>query len=134
MARTGWVIITETDPIARKSLAHAVRRAGHEVIECESGLQTLLEVAKWPPDVVVLDDSISDLGLGAVVDAIRSRPDGSSVGIIALLHDRGDGRIHSFEGVDVCIRKPVRASSLVAAVRDLIEPEPEPMREVVPVS
>lgn len=55
MKTSARVLVCEDDAFLRDMLASHLRQEGHEVIEAENGFESLHQLIKSPPDLLLLD-------------------------------------------------------------------------------
>jgi two-component system, NtrC family, response regulator AtoC len=73
----GRVLIVDDDAGFARALARGLRRAGHDVVTCETGADARTQFAQMDPDVVVLDYQLPDAdGLG-LLDELRPKGGGA---------------------------------------------------------
>ncbi len=92
-------------------------RRDHEVSRAASGAEALEKMRSQPYDLVIVDESLCDMGGGALAE--RARKDGlTAVSIILLSHDRlGAAKAN---GVNKVIAKPVNPSDFHDACSALL--------------
>jgi CheY-like chemotaxis protein len=115
MARQSYVLtvlIVDDNPDAAESLAHLVRRCGHDAHTAYSPREAVLAVDADPPDVVFLDIGIPGLDgyqlAGKVCERLTRRPLLAAVTGIPGLEERSRA-----EGFDRHFLKPVDPAEVV---------------------
>jgi two-component system KDP operon response regulator KdpE len=110
------VVVGDDDPAMRRSLAAAIKAAGHEVDEARDGEQATHLVREHPPDLVLLD--INMPGIGGLEACRRIRAAIPSVGIIMITVREGEEDIiQALEaGADDYLTKPFRIRELMARI------------------
>ncbi len=114
---TARIAVIEDDPLQAESLAFILRQEGYAVDVAETGMDGLaLARATPPPDVVVLDVSLPDLGGVELARRLRA---GSAVPIIMLTARRQESdKITGLDaGADDYVTKPFSPGELLARIR-----------------
>ena len=113
------VLIIEDDARIRDALQRALGRRGHEVRIVANGLAGLQAVVDEPPDVVVLDLGLPDVGGGQLLVMLRAV---SQVPVIvATARDDETEMIATLDaGADDYIVKPYTAAQLEARMRAVL--------------
>ena len=103
------VLIVEDNADARESLSLFLQLAGHEVVTAEDGPRALDKMPTVRPDVAVIDVGLPGMDGYEVARAIRQRPDGKSMCLIALTGygQAEDQRRALAAGFDIHLTKPV---------------------------
>jgi CheY-like chemotaxis protein len=103
------VLIVEDNADARDSLSLFLQLAGHDVQTAEDGPRGLDKVHTFRPDVAVIDVGLPGIDGYAVARAIRERPDGRSMCLIALTGygQAEDQRRALAAGFDIHLTKPI---------------------------
>ena len=108
---------------ARYMVTFLLRKAGFLVIEAQSGFQTLEQVARHQPDLVVLDIRLPDIDGFEVCRRMRDDPQTKS---IKVLHTSAtfvsvDTKVQSLDGgADGYLTQPFEPEELLATVRALL--------------
>ncbi|MEC4805311.1 MAG: hybrid sensor histidine kinase/response regulator [Jaaginema sp. PMC 1079.18] len=99
----------------------ALEQEGHEVVLVDNGRAALAQIAKSPPDLVVLDVMMPGMDGYEVTRRIRSNPNLSFIPILLITAHEQPSVVRGLdEGADEFIRKPVRIDELQARVRSLL--------------
>jgi CheY-like chemotaxis protein len=111
------ILLVEDNAQSRFLFSTALRRAGHEVVEAESGEKAVLLLGSFfTPDLILLDIGLPGMSGRTVVEELRSHPDRQPCPIIAVtgsLLQRSDmARL----GLDDVFHKPILPNELVARV------------------
>jgi adenylate cyclase len=69
---SGHVLVVDDDPLNRRLLIRNLERDGHTVTSAENGVLALQELAKSPPDVVLLDILMPELDGFGVLEAMKA--------------------------------------------------------------
>jgi phosphate regulon transcriptional regulator PhoB len=116
------VLIVEDEPDIRDLLAFHLEREGYHVTRSRSGADALRQVRARPPDLILLDLMLPELGGLDVCRRLRQDPRTASVPIV-MLTARGEevDRILGLElGADDYIVKPFSPKEVVARVRAVL--------------
>ena len=118
----GRVLIVEDEPDIRDLLAFHLEREGYHVTRSRTGPDALRQVRARPPDLILLDLMLPELGGLDVCRRLRQDPRTASVPIV-MLTARGEevDRILGLElGADDYIVKPFSPKEVVARVRAVL--------------
>jgi phosphate regulon transcriptional regulator PhoB len=118
----GRVLIVEDEPDIRELLAFHLEREGYHVTRSRTGADALRQVRARPPDLILLDLMLPELGGLDVCRRLRQDPRTASVPIV-MLTARGEevDRILGLElGADDYIVKPFSPKEVVARVRAVL--------------
>jgi two-component system OmpR family response regulator len=109
------ILVVDDDGHIRQVVRYALERAGHHVREAKDGAEALREVAREPPDLLVLDILLPEEDGLQVCRQIRAQ---SRLPIIFLSSrdDELDRVIGLEQGADDYITKPFSPRELVARV------------------
>jgi len=119
---SGRVLIVEDEPDIRDLLAFHLEREGYHVTRSKTGADALRQVRARPPDLILLDLMLPELGGLDVCRRLRQDPRTASVPIV-MLTARGEevDRILGLElGADDYIVKPFSPKEVVARVRAVL--------------
>jgi diguanylate cyclase (GGDEF)-like protein len=114
-------ILACADGSTRKSAARGLGAAGFEVVAVATAKEAQEALTRGPrPAIVVTDLAASDAGGRALCQALRDRPQGSSVPVLALCADQREARAAIEAGATDLIQRPfdwhlatIRAERLV---------------------
>jgi two-component system, OmpR family, phosphate regulon response regulator PhoB len=118
----GRVLIVEDEPDIRELLAFHLEREGYHVTRSRTGADALRQVRARPPDLILLDLMLPELGGLDVCRRLRQDPRTASVPIV-MLTARGEevDRILGLElGADDYVVKPFSPKEVVARVRAVL--------------
>jgi len=118
----GRVLVVEDEADIRDLLAYHLEREGYLVSRSRSGADALRQVRARPPDLILLDLMLPELGGLEVCRRLRQDPRTASVPIV-MLTARGEevDRILGLElGADDYIVKPFSPKEVVARVRAVL--------------
>lgn len=118
---TGYrLLVSDDDPAVRQALERALRFEGYRVDLAADGTDTLAQVAKFKPDLVLLDVMMPGL---SGLDACRSlRAAGDHTPVLMLTaRDALSDRVAGLDaGADDYLIKPFALQELLARVRALL--------------
>lgn len=110
------VLIVDDDPQIHRFLSRALAAAGYEAVRADNGRQALAEIARKPPDAVVLDLGLPDMDGQAVLARARQFYDGPI--LILSARDQEEEKIQALDGgADDYVEKPFRVGELLARLR-----------------
>lgn len=119
VAVPGRILIVEDDPSIRGQMAVFLRDEGYETDEAATGNEALERLERRPPDCVLLDIMLPDLGGFEVCRSMRAR---SAVPIIMVT-----ARTDTFDvvagleaGADDYVIKPFEPKELTARIRAML--------------
>jgi DNA-binding response OmpR family regulator len=119
------VLIVDDEPNIVRSLEFLMTKAGYEVRVARDGEQALNEIAKAPPDLVLLDAMMPKRDGFDVCQTIRANPDWAGIRVIMLT---AKGRDIEREkglamGADDYITKPFSTREVVVQVEKILGSE-----------
>jgi CheY-like chemotaxis protein len=119
------ILLVDEDALLRANLRRLLALEGHEVTEAEGGLQGVELALADPPDVVLCDLRMPDLGGIEVMKRLRSDPRTARVPFVAVTGGATPFTLESGEarGADGYVRKPFGIDDLLAVVSRLLERE-----------
>ncbi|MBV9996514.1 MAG: response regulator [Caulobacteraceae bacterium] len=110
------VLVVDDEPQIHRFLGPALAAAGYDTVRVETGRQALAEIARRPPDAVVLDLGLPDMEGQEVLEKARQ----FYLGPILILsaRDRELEKIEALDaGADDYVEKPFRVGELLARLR-----------------
>ncbi|HZT05530.1 MAG TPA: response regulator [Chloroflexota bacterium] len=120
------ILAIDDNAITRKLTRVALNVEGYDVVEAEDGRSGLEALEQRRPDLVLQDMVLPDIGGIELVRAIRARPAGANIPVIAM-----SGFLSEMElaqrlkaGFTDFLFKPVEPSHLVMTVRSYIHARP----------
>jgi two-component system KDP operon response regulator KdpE len=116
MSSKARVLVVDDEPQMHRFLGPALNAAGYEHVRSETGRQALAEMARKPPDAVVLDLGLPDIDGQEVLKKARDFYQGPIV--ILSARDREMEKIEALDaGADDYVEKPFRVGELLARLR-----------------
>ena len=113
------VLVIEDEPELREILLYNFNRDGFTAVGCGDGSESLEEVQRERPDVVLLDLVLPGLDGWQVYERLRSLHGGSKIQIIVVSAYHPDDEI--LRGLDFrahdYVRKPFQLKDLIERVR-----------------
>lgn len=110
------VLVVDDEPQIHRFLGPALNAAGYDPLRADSGRQALAEIARRPPDAVVLDLGLPDIDGQEVLRRARAFYHGPIV--ILSARDREIEKIEALDaGADDYVEKPFRVGELLARLR-----------------
>ena len=104
-------------------MVHALKRAGYDVIEAETGTEAL-DLAKQIPSAILLDVKLPDILGYEVCRRLKANPRTSHIPVLqfsAAFVDN-ESRVYALEsGADAYLTQPVEPNVLVATVKSLVK-------------
>lgn len=127
------ILVVEDESDIAALVAYQLAHAGYQVRTATSGREALKAIELDPPDLVVLDLMLPEIGGTEILKTLRSRKETRSTPVI-ILTARGDeaDRLKGFElGADDYIGKPFSPRELVMRVKAVLRrASPESSRPV----
>lgn len=123
---SGRVLIVEDDRISQKMVRDALRAAGYETEEVDSGELALQKVAESTPDLIVMDVRLPGIDGLETTRRLKADPGTAAIPIVAVTAHAmpEDESLIREAGCDAYIAKPLRFSALLGVVRDLLAGRP----------
>jgi len=110
------ILVVDDEPQIHRFLDPALTAAGYEAARAETGRQALAEIARKPPDAVVLDLGLPDLDGQEVL--VKARQFYAGPVIVLSARDRELEKIEALDaGADDYVEKPFRVGELLARLR-----------------
>lgn len=110
------ILIVDDEPSIRRLLKTILATDEYAVQDVENGTEALASVAKWRPDLVLLDLGLPDIDGVEIIKRVR---EWSQVPIIVLsVRSQEEDKVAALnEGADDYLTKPFGASELIARIR-----------------
>ena len=113
------ILVVEDDRALRQIAARVFRDAGYTASEAASGTQALEQLAARPPDLLITDNRMPDMGGNALIADVRARfPD------MPILRISGSDTIAGADHTVPTLAKPFSVKELLSAVGALLDPRP----------
>lgn len=117
------ILIIDDDPFFRSLVEQTLWTPERDITACANGAQGIASLGRERPDLVLLDQSLPDIGGLQVLQHLRSGDDWAQVPIVMLTaSDQLDDMIEAKRfGATGYLCKPIRADALSAAVDELLQ-------------
>jgi two-component system KDP operon response regulator KdpE len=110
------ILVVDDEPQIHRFLAPALNAAGYEPLRAETGRQALAEIARRPPDAVVLDLGLPDIDGQAVLIEARRFYEGPI--LVLSAREQEIEKIEALDaGADDYVEKPFHVGELLARLR-----------------
>lgn len=110
------ILVIDDEPQIHRFLQPALDAAGYEPVRADTAAEGLREIARKPPDAVVLDLGLPDLDGKAALQKARAFYDGPI--LILSARDRETEKIDALDlGADDYVEKPFGVGELLARLR-----------------
>ena len=119
---SGRVPIVEDDRVSQKMARDALRAAGYETDEVDSGELALQKVAEGTPDLIVMDVRLPGIDGLETTRRLKADPMTAAIPIVAVTAHAmpEDESMIREAGCDAYMPKPLRFSALLRVVSDLL--------------
>lgn len=126
------ILVVDDEPQMHRFLGPALNAGGYDPVRADTGHQALAEIARKPPDAVVLDLGLPDLDGQEVLRRAREFYLGPIV--ILSARDREIEKIEALDaGADDYVEKPFRVGELLARLRVVMRRQQRQQEEPPPV-
>lgn len=132
LVSNGRILIVDDEPQIRRALRTALSGHDYEVETAEDGVQGLVQIATWSPDVVVLDLVMPEQDGFSVLRETRTW---SQVPIIVLsARGQEQDKIQALDlGADDYLTKPFSVQELLARIRAVMRRTSGPSEQTISV-
>ena len=126
------ILVVDDEPQIHRFLEPALIAAGYEPARAETGRQAMAEIARKPPDAVVLDLGLPDMDGQEVLKKARAFYDGPI--LVLSARDRELEKIEALDsGADDYVEKPFRVGELLARLRVAMRRQTRPGETPPPI-
>ncbi|MBI5624774.1 MAG: response regulator transcription factor [Elusimicrobia bacterium] len=131
MTKPRRVLVVDDEPEQLEVCERFLSRHGFEVAVEAGGVEGLLRVRPWKPDLVILDICMPGIDGIAAADVLAKAPDTSSIPVILVTgkgKDFPDAVLRSVSRnlkVSAVLRKPLDLEALLRAVRQALAAKPD---------
>jgi DNA-binding response OmpR family regulator len=108
------VLVTEPDAATRREIRHACEQDGYQVVEADTGAETLRQVEQVRPTIVLLEVTLPDAAGFDICRELRKIDAGVPVIMMSSRSDEIDVVVALEIGADDYVSKPLRLRELVA--------------------
>lgn len=115
------IMIVDDSAYARRVHRAILERAGHTVIEADTGTTAIERFSLEQPDIVLLDLSMEDIGGIDVLRTLRALNSDARVIVVSADVQRSTEQAVLEGGASRFLHKPANANELVSAIADLDE-------------
>jgi len=116
LAEAATILLVDDDPLIVRSVSFLLRQEGYRVVSAASGAEALAAAREAPPDVVLLDVALPDLGGVEICRRLRQET-GVPIIILSARRAEADKIVGLDAGADDYLTKPIGAGELAARVR-----------------
>jgi two-component system cell cycle response regulator len=118
----GRVLIVDDQATARLSLRVRLSAARYDVATATSGDEAIAAAAEGPPDLVIVDERLSDMSGPALCARLKSDPSSRDIPVLILVGARdAAGRVAALDaGAEDVLTKPYCDVALMARLRSLM--------------
>jgi two-component system response regulator MprA len=115
------VLVVEDDDTLRETIGEVMTDDGHDVRLVSDGQEALAELARWDPELVVLDLMMPKMDAYEFRAAQRRAGSAARARVLVLSAVPDVEGAASAIGADAWLAKPFRLDDLVAVVDDLVD-------------
>jgi len=118
--QTACILVVEDTPIMRRILVRTLtKEANFEIMEAESGAEALVKIAEHPPNLILLDINLPDIGGLELLRQIKENPASAAIPVIMCTARRDREAIERAIalGATGYIAKPVEMSGMLQKVK-----------------
>lgn len=121
----GRIILADDDEIVAELVSEALIDAGHAVGWLSDGRKALEIIRKRPPDLIILDCNMPEMGGVEVLRELRKSIELYDIPVLMLTgrQSESDERIVRYEGANDYLRKPFDPVDLVGRAEMLMRGE-----------
>jgi DNA-binding response OmpR family regulator len=111
------ILVVDDSMYARRRLRQTLETHGHTVIEAGSGMAALESYVVSPPDLVLLDLTMEDLGGLEVLHRLREIDPAAAVVVVSADVQRSTAKLVAEAGAFRFLAKPADPGELIDAVQ-----------------
>jgi len=114
------ILVVEDTPIMRRILVRTLtKEANFEIMEAESGAEALVKIAEHPPNLILLDINLPDIGGLELLRQIKENPASAAIPVIMCTARRDREAIERAValGASGYIAKPVEMRGMLQKVK-----------------
>ena len=117
------IMVVDDNPNVLRVVSYALEAEGYEVLTAETGAKALEIIPAEQPHLVILDIMLPDMTGLQISHQLRSKVETAKIPIVMLTgKDQIPDKIRGLQaGADAYIVKPVKASTVVARVAEVLE-------------
>jgi two-component system OmpR family response regulator len=119
------VLVVDDDADTLKLVTLILSRAGYRVLPIQRGSDALIQVAKSRPDIILLDIMLPDLDGFSVAQKMRTQMQDPPPILFFSARGSPEDQITSRTLGNGFLMKPVRLTTLLEAVRKVLEANPK---------
>lgn len=116
------IVFCEDDAQIRKLIEVAMRSTAHSIEMTTNGVEGLAAIERLPPELIVTDLAMPDMGGFALADAVHARPNLKHIPIVVVTASvqRGDVAQFGEHGAAGYLAKPFSPRELREKIDELI--------------
>ncbi len=123
MAEAAKILVVDDNPEHTKAAALVLRKEGYQVIEANSGVESLTLVKEHRPDVILLDVVMPDLDGFEICQRVKADPELSDVYVMMFSGTKKES-IEQAKGLEIgadgYITRPISNRELLARVESIL--------------
>ncbi len=123
MTQPAKILVVDDNPAVLLGLEHALRSAGHDVVEARTGAECLRKARETSPDLALLDAVLPDIHGVELCRQLKRDPELAHIFVVLLSATEisGDFKAAGLEaGADDYIARPVENRELLARIEALL--------------
>lgn len=123
MTQPAKILVVDDNPIVLLGLGHALKSAGHDVVEASSGAECMRQARESSPDLALLDAVLPDIHGVELCRQLKADPDLARIFVVLLSATEVSGDLQAAgleAGADDYIARPVENRELLARLEALL--------------